>query len=193
MLQEYPMLCIFYPIPLHLIHTCGGKGYCNSFAWFNPVQSDSNVLLCHMFYMASLHHIHSVLFQSSQGTAIDDSVQPGGSRSLLRFLWRIWIALGQLRLDLPEPSRCRECLGRGPQLLCFCFMNQLFQVVKRWQQILPFESLIPLPSTLPSHCYKGEANCWKRAERRGAVSSCDQRGLLLPCWKAWAGLMCECA
>lgn len=107
-----------------------------------------------MYYMASLHHIHSVLFQSSQGTAIDDSVQPGGSRSLFRFLWRIWIALGQLRLDLPEPSRCRECLGRGPQLLCFCFMNQSFQVVKRLQQKLPFESLIPLPSTLPSHCYE---------------------------------------
>jgi len=64
MLQEYAMLCIFSPIPLHLIHTCGGKGYCNSSAWFNPVQSDSNVLLCHMYYMASLHHMHSVLIIS---------------------------------------------------------------------------------------------------------------------------------
>ena len=113
------------------------------FIWFIPVEGKDTVILlhgsilfnriqmfscatCNTYYMASLHHIHSAFFQSSQGTAIDDSVQPGGSRSLLRFLWRIWIALGQLRLDLPEPSRCRECLRRGPQLLCFCFMNQLY-------------------------------------------------------------------
>ncbi len=39
------------------LHICGGKGCCNSFAWFNRVQSDSNVPKCHMYYGILWHHL----------------------------------------------------------------------------------------------------------------------------------------